>query len=176
MARPVVAFGDWHGNEYWAVKKLYDSFIRFPEARLVHVGDFGFWDTDVFTQQYMKDAEEKDGVLAPSQPEHFQGYVWEVEKTLAKNNQVLYVVLGNHENYWEIDQTFGYLGFMSDELRQYNSLFSSQGHKGRFVRVRSDLRILSRTRTDLSCLNSSRISALPLVPTHGSGMECRMRR
>ena len=132
MARPVVAFGDWHGNEYWAVKKLHDSFIRYPEARLVHVGDFGFWDTDIFTQQYMKDAEEKDGVLAPSQPEHFQGYVWEVEKTLAKNDQVLYVVLGNHENYWEIDQTFGYLGFISDELRQYNSPLFLAGSQGPF--------------------------------------------
>lgn len=129
MTQSVVAFGDWHGSEYWAVKKLYDSFARYPDSKLVQVGDFGFWDIDIFTSQYMSDAEAAGGKLSPSKPEHFQGYVWEVEKTLAKNNQVLYVVLGNHENYWEIDQTFGYQGFMSDELRQYEApLFIAGSH------------------------------------------------
>ena len=130
MTQPVVAFGDWHGNEYWAVKKLHDSFVRFPDARLVHVGDFGFWDTDIFTDQYMVEAEEANGKLSPCKPEHFQGYVWEVEKTLAKHDKILYVVLGNHEDYWEIDQTYGYWGFMSDEFRYYNSPLFVKESKG----------------------------------------------
>lgn len=130
MSQPVVAFGDWHGNEFWAAKKLYSSLHQHPDARLVHVGDFGFWDTNIFTDTYMKDAEALGGRLTPSKPEHFQGYVWEIERILAKHEKNLYVILGNHENYWEIDQTFGYNGFMSDETRRYDAPYFHASSEG----------------------------------------------
>lgn len=124
MTTPVVAFGDWHGNSYWAKKKLTDAVERFPSARFVHVGDFGFWEDVIVTDTYMQEAAaaaESGERISPSKPEHFTGYVWEVEQHLATLNKTLYVVLGNHENYWDLDAVYEYRGFFSDEHRRYIS-------------------------------------------------------
>lgn len=124
MTTPVVAFGDWHGNAYWAKKKLSLANLHYPDARFVHVGDFGFWEDVIVTDAYMQEAEEaqeRGEKLSPSKPEHFTGYVWEVETLLAELDKTLYVVLGNHENYWDLDDVYGYRGFFSDEERRYVS-------------------------------------------------------
>lgn len=102
----IVAFGDWHGNEARALRALEDARSRYTNmTRAIHVGDFGFWSTNIFTDEFMA----VDGFTSPT-PDDTQGYVHEVDRLCEELGITLYVCLGNHENYWELEDTFGYYG------------------------------------------------------------------
>lgn len=114
MTSPLI-FGDWHGNSAYADTQLRRAHERFPDAtRAIHCGDFGFWDTHIFKDQYTADIE--NGTLTddlfPQGRRHLRGHVFEINETARELGITIYVVLGNHENYWEIDLTYGYNGFM----------------------------------------------------------------
>lgn len=75
-ADPRVGFaGDWHGNHNWA-KNVLNHFAEENITIIYHAGDFGLWPGG-------------DGKY----------YLTVVHKTLEANNQHMYVVLGNHEDY-----------------------------------------------------------------------------
>jgi hypothetical protein len=72
--------GDWHGNTGWAGIAI----ARFAELgiqHILHLGDFGFWPGN-----------------------NGQKYLYKTNKRLAANGQVLYVTLGNHEDYVQISR------------------------------------------------------------------------
>lgn len=105
----VVVFGDWHGNHQWSQYALTQALNDYPGAHIVHVGDFGLWDTKIFPK------EKYDGEHEEFYAEHghypTKGYVHELNKILEEHDSYLYTVLGNHENYWDITDTYGYYGF-----------------------------------------------------------------
>jgi len=70
--------GDWHGNKEWAVAAL-NEFARNGISVVLHLGDFGIG------FKYGDD------------------YIAAVNATLVKNGQVLYVTLGNHEDYVRVN-------------------------------------------------------------------------
>lgn len=74
-----VAFaGDWHGNVQWAQHCL-DALADESISTVYHVGDFGLW---------------------PG-PEG-EKYLRRVQQAAERNNQTLFIVLGNHENYHRV--------------------------------------------------------------------------
>lgn len=108
--KEVIAFGDWHGNTKFATEALHNTLKTHPDARLVHCGDFGFWETNILSVDYKVENEYSDVFIVPSKPEHFTGYVHEINTVLEHYGQTLYVVLGNHENYDVLPQVYGYDG------------------------------------------------------------------
>lgn len=70
--------GDWHGDLEWALYAL-DIFSKNKISTIIHLGDFG--------------------ILSAASGAR---YLKEVSKKLARNQQVLYIVLGNHENYAQV--------------------------------------------------------------------------
>lgn len=72
--------GDWHGNKNWALGAL-DRFKSQDVTVIYHVGDFGVWP-------------------GPSGKE----FLYKVDARLRENDQTLYVVLGNHEDYNQVDK------------------------------------------------------------------------
>lgn len=104
MSHTVVAIGDWHGNTSYALKSLQHIIDTYSQAYLVHVGDFGFWDTNI--------------VFSNRDPKP-QGFVYEVNKILEDNDTYLYVVMGNHEKYWAMDHIFGYHAFFNTDYHPY---------------------------------------------------------
>lgn len=124
----VFAFGDWHGNKPAALSYLRAILDKHPDARLIHVGDFGFWETDILTNEYKKKLNnyyenDKQGEFPElNHTEDLRGYVYKVNQLLEEYNQDLYVCLGNHENYWEIDFTYGYHGFCVHSPIVYDSV------------------------------------------------------
>lgn len=73
--------GDWHCDTEWAIKSL-NMFAELGIKRIVQLGDFGIW------------------------PGHSGArFILKVQKTLAKHDQILYVVPGNHEDYDRINKT-----------------------------------------------------------------------
>lgn len=73
--------GDWHGNTFWAKQSL----AAFNAAGIKHIfqlGDFGIWGGH-------------DGA----------SYIRKVNKYLTDNDQILYVTLGNHEDYVRVNAT-----------------------------------------------------------------------
>lgn len=96
---PIVAFGDWHGNTVCALQVLEHALDNYPGAHLVHVGDFGFWDTQIRTNNGLR------------------GFVAKINNLLSRYNATLHVVLGNHENYWAIPDVYGFKGlYNTDDL------------------------------------------------------------
>jgi predicted phosphodiesterase len=71
--------GDWHGSQMWGEVAL-DQFAAAGIYRVLHAGDFGFWPTQRGTD-----------------------FIEGIQKTLEKNNQILYVTLGNHEDYVQVN-------------------------------------------------------------------------
>lgn len=69
--------GDWHGNTLWAVMAL-DQYAIAGITHILHVGDFGF------------------GFGGGDRGED---YLRDIQNALVQNNQIIYVTLGNHENY-----------------------------------------------------------------------------
>lgn len=122
----VVCFGDWHGNTEFALEQLERTKSHISDSYFVHVGDFGIWglpyDTDMLQVagdelveklDAAKNTEEYRKVL--DDYEVLTGFVHEVDKWLKNNDQILYVVLGNHENYLELNDSFGFSGFYVNE-------------------------------------------------------------
>jgi hypothetical protein len=70
--------GDWHGNTNWAVSAL-DLFARFNIRTILQLGDFGVWPGEGGAR-----------------------YLGALRRTLEKNDQTLYVTLGNHEDYTQV--------------------------------------------------------------------------
>lgn len=115
----VLAFGDWHANTEYALGSLNAGLSRYPNAHLVHVGDFGFWNTYIWTDEFIAEAEHANVIPTPTS---FKGFVAEVNSFLESRGQVLHVVLGNHENYWEIPEIYGYSGLFTDtETSSYDT-------------------------------------------------------
>lgn len=110
MSHTVVAIGDWHGNTSYALKSLQHVIDNYPQSYLVHVGDFGFWDTNIFSSK--------------KNPKP-QGFVYEINKMLEENDAYLHVVMGNHENYWAMDHVFGYHAFFNTDNHSYRKPGSS---------------------------------------------------
>jgi predicted phosphodiesterase len=82
--------GDWHGNTNWALKAL-DAFASRGVTTIYQVGDFGLWP-------------------GPSG----RDYLYKLTHRLLKNRQTLYVVLGNHEDYDQVEQmTLGADGWLT---------------------------------------------------------------
>lgn len=71
--------GDWHGNTWHAIKTL-NEFHKRGIDTIIQLGDFGIW-------------SGQTGAV----------FIQKVERTLKKNNQTLYIVLGNHENYEKVN-------------------------------------------------------------------------
>lgn len=71
--------GDWHGNTWHAIQSLNEFDARGIKT-IIQLGDFGIW----------------SGQAAAV-------FIQKIERTLKKNNQKLYVVLGNHENYEKVN-------------------------------------------------------------------------
>lgn len=67
--------GDWHGNLPWANRAL-SFFAREGVTRIYHVGDFGLW-------------PDRAG----------KRYLLELHAAAVRNDQELFIVLGNHEDY-----------------------------------------------------------------------------
>lgn len=112
-----IAFGDWHGSTNYAVQAIRHAKTQHPDVeKFIHVGDFGFWDTNIFSDQYASKVEESflSGVEPDITPGDIIGYVAAVNQALEETNTTLYVCLGNHENYWELDATFGYTGAFTE--------------------------------------------------------------
>lgn len=107
MEEKLVVFGDWHGQSQWALYALGRALEENPGAKMVHLGDFGFWDTGIYSDEVDEDGES---LLDENGLPYTKGYVHDINELLEKHDSYLYVVLGNHENYWEIDQTYGYYG------------------------------------------------------------------
>jgi Icc-related predicted phosphoesterase len=72
--------GDWHGNHTWA-RKVLKNFAEENVSLIYHVGDFGLW---------------------PGAEGKF--YLQKVHATAEENNQNLFIVLGNHEDYDRVAQ------------------------------------------------------------------------
>ena len=111
MSKPVIAFGDWHCNVDYALDSIDAALEMYPDAYLVHCGDFGFWETNIFSLQYYDKVKRAGDFVEPEDPEDFIGYVSALHRLLEERDSVLYVVLGNHENYWEIADLYGYTAF-----------------------------------------------------------------
>lgn len=96
--------GDWHGNRHWAVRKLAEMAEQKVHT-VYHAGDFGLWPGSSGKQ-----------------------YLRSVHRALETNDQRIFVVLGNHEDYdrvalMRIDED-GWL-----YLRDYPRLrFAPRGH------------------------------------------------
>lgn len=73
LIKQVCFFGDWHGNYPYARKAVYRAVQDYPEAALVHVGDFGLW--------------------------RHTGFGKVMDQELARYEKELWVVPGNHEDY-----------------------------------------------------------------------------
>jgi hypothetical protein len=83
MAGPAVSdllgiAGDWHGNDRWAISCL-DFFAEAGITKVLHAGDFGIW-------------PGPDGRI----------YLERIRACLERNQQTLWVVPGNHEDYSQI--------------------------------------------------------------------------
>ena len=72
--------GDWHGNWRFAVGKL-EEFRRAGIKTIFQLGDFGIWP-------------------GPRGDE----YLGKLRKNLELNDQTLYVTLGNHEDYDQVEE------------------------------------------------------------------------
>lgn len=122
----VIAFGDWHGNTLAAQHAISVAHEIYPEVKkFIHVGDFGFWDTHIFTDKFLKRvnyAFDNNLPFPHIEESDLQGYVSEVNKILKKYDITMYVCLGNHENYWELDETFGYWGTYANQPVEYDSV------------------------------------------------------
>ena len=111
--KQVIAIGDWHGNTTSVLRILKHVQDNYPAGtRLVHCGDFGFWDTDIFTDELKDKINNSPHENVDIGPADLQGYLSTVNSTLEDMDMTIYVVLGNHEDYWELDQTFNYQGIM----------------------------------------------------------------
>lgn len=95
----VIAFGDWHGNTPCAIQALNHAVKASPDAHLVHIGDFGFWEENIFTSQG-----------------DTRGYVSRINKHLEDLGVKLHVVLGNHENYHSLESVYGYKAAYNKEI------------------------------------------------------------
>src|SRR5687768_2821553 len=71
--------GDWHGNWRFAAWKL-EEFARAGIKTIFQLGDFGIWP-------------------GPSGDE----YLGKLRKNLELHGQTIYVTLGNHEDYDQVD-------------------------------------------------------------------------
>lgn len=58
----IMVAGDWHGNEFWAVKMLEYGAEQGADV-CVHVGDFGFWRDNNQSNLYLKTLEKKLNAL-----------------------------------------------------------------------------------------------------------------
>jgi len=70
--------GDWHGNTGWAGIAI-NRFAELGVKHILQLGDFGFWPGN-----------------------NGQKYLYKTNKRLAANEQLLYVTLGNHEDYVQV--------------------------------------------------------------------------
>lgn len=123
----VVAFGDWHGNTLAAQHAISVAHEVYPDVKkFIHVGDFGFWDTHIFTEscleKFKKAARNGSHKSVQVEKQDLQGYVSEVNNLLEELDITLYVCLGNHENYWSLDNTFGYYGIFTQLPSKYDSV------------------------------------------------------
>ncbi|MGI6797887.1 metallophosphoesterase [Gordonia sihwensis] len=75
-----VMFGDWHGSGHFAVRALTRALLAFPQAQLYHVGDFGLSDST-----------------------YGQHYLDAVDAVLARYQQTISVIPGNHEQWPLLD-------------------------------------------------------------------------
>ena len=110
---PVVAFGDWHGDTTFARMALLaaDSLVV-PGAPFVHVGDFNL----VEHPAVLEDAEQvtaDDDVLLISELVRATSFMGAIDTTLRKMNRVLYVVLGDHDSYYDVGRRSGFSGFFT---------------------------------------------------------------
>lgn len=77
----VAVCGDWHGNERWAVSVL-DYLAGAGITKVLHAGDFGLW-PGAEGERYLRDVCE----------------------CLERNQQTLWVVPGNHDDYSQIEDS-----------------------------------------------------------------------
>lgn len=103
----IVAFGDWHGNTPCAMQAITHALTYHPDAHLVHVGDFGFWETGI---------RSKDGYL--------RGFVAKINDLLDKHNAKLHVMLGNHDNYWAVSNVYGYKALYNNDAPHIDEVSS----------------------------------------------------
>lgn len=103
----IVAFGDWHGNTPCAMQAITHVLKRHPDAHLMHVGDFGFWDTNI------TDARG-----------NLRGFVAKINDLLGKHNTKLHVMLGNHDNYWAVQNVYGYKALYNNDTVHIDGVFS----------------------------------------------------
>lgn len=73
--------GDWHGNKNWAVDQL-NMLHTYGIQHIFQLGDFGIW----------------GGVEG-------EEFINSIIETLKENDQILYVTLGNHEDYVRVNAT-----------------------------------------------------------------------
>lgn len=94
----VVVFGDWHGNVRWAQRMVEKAAAATSAEVFYHVGDFGLWGLAPETFQASRDGGEGTG------PSDGYRYLDAVNTVLARHGRELWVVLGNHENYDELER------------------------------------------------------------------------
>lgn len=75
MGGKVAFAGDWHGNKQWA-KRVLNALHEENVSTIYHVGDFGLWPGNSGKK-----------------------YLHELHKVLVNNDQIVYITLGNHEDY-----------------------------------------------------------------------------
>lgn len=117
----VAFFGDWHAN-LDAVERHVDTCLHFnPNVkRIVQVGDFGFWPEQIMSMSYQLDKANsnlKDVKLKLD--EHLRGYVHNVDMLAREHDVIIYVILGNHEAYAELDKLYQYWGVMDYTRTEY---------------------------------------------------------
>lgn len=124
-----VAFGDWHANQRYAIQALDIADKKVDKGvPFIHVGDFGFYSTALF--KYDLDDNTIDefyaGIEGASIAEQQEAYangpvlnksnhVVAVNDHLRKLGRILYVVAGNHEDYWELDESLLFGGFYRED-------------------------------------------------------------
>lgn len=112
-----MVFADWHGDTRFALEALHQADLVAPDVtEYVHLGDFGVWYERIFRPGAEEVAGQTTGDIVEDQKLWaesglIRGYMATLDEYLRAHDKILIVVLGNHENYWELDETFGFSGF-----------------------------------------------------------------
>ena len=123
-----VALGDWHGDTDFAIAALTRADTLVPkEVPFLHVGDFGFFPQPPargshhlsMSQLFQPglSLSEHHRLITRIDPARLTDFLPSVDRHLRTLDRVLYVILGNHEDYWSMSSYFGFGGFIEDGHR-----------------------------------------------------------
>lgn len=116
-----VVFGDWHHDADFAIQALLraDTLVH-SHVPFIHVGDFGLFahpryafngnnpDINNIMERHLTLGERHKAITDVSP----FGFLAEVDIYLRRLGRLLYVVPGNHENYWELSNELGFYGMI----------------------------------------------------------------